>query len=185
MTGHTLDDQAETVLLRLLRGSGNTGLSAMTPGGVHPILALRRAETAALCEELGIIPVSDPSNGDDAIRRNRVRNELIPLANDIADRDVAPLLDRTAALSRADDRFLDALAADIDPTDAMAVANAPVVFARRALRRWLTVDGYPPDAAAIDRVLAVAHGEGIACEISGGRRVERSEQHFRIVSAGR
>lgn len=181
MTGHTLDDQAETVLLRLLRGSGSSGLSAMRPGFRHPILALRRAETTRVCEELGIIPVQDPSNGDAAMRRNRVRSELIPLANDIADRDVALLLDRTAALSRADDEFLELLAADIDPTDARAVASAPVVLARRALRRWLAVDGYPPDAAAIERVLAVARGQGIACEINGGRRVERSEQHFRIV----
>ena len=185
MTGHTLDDQAETVLLRLLRGSGNTGLGAMAPGYAHPILSLRRSDTTPVCDELGLSPVCDPSNSEGTVRRNRVRHELIPLANDIADRDIAPLLDRAASLSRADDEFLDSLAAEIDPTDARAIAAAPVVLARRALRRWLTVDGYPPDAAAIDRVLAVARGEGIACELAGGRRVERSDQQFRIVASGR
>jgi tRNA(Ile)-lysidine synthase len=55
------------------------------------------------------------------------------------------------------------------------------VIARRALRRWLSEDGYPPDAAAIDRVLAVARGDATACELTGGRRVERSHQVLRVV----
>ena len=67
-------------------------------------------------------------------------------------------------------------------TDARAVADADPVVARRALRAWLAADGYPPDTAAIDRVLAVARGEVTACEIPGGRRVERSNQRFRIVA---
>jgi tRNA(Ile)-lysidine synthase len=180
-TGHTADDQAETLLLRLIRGSGSTGLAAMAPGPTHPILALRRTETCAVCDELGIDPVLDPTNEHTGHWRNRVRHELLPLASDIADRDVTAILARTAELLREDDRYLDELAAGIDPTDARAVAVAPPVLARRALRRWLTEAGYPPDRASIERVLAVARGEAVACEIAGGRRVERSRQHFRIV----
>jgi tRNA(Ile)-lysidine synthase len=182
-TGHTADDQAETVLLRLLRGAGATGLGAMEPGRQHPILGLRRHETVALCAELGVETVADPTNRSPDPWRNRVRHELLPLAAAIARRDVVPILTRTADLLRADDEFLDELAAAIDPTDARAVAAAPAVLARRALRRWLTEAGYPPDRASIDRVLAVARGDAVACEIAGGRRVERSSQHFRIVAA--
>ena len=181
-TGHTADDQAETVLLRLLRGAGTTGLAAMTPGPTHPILGLRRRETTALCDELGIAPVLDPTNLAPDPWRNRVRHELLPLAADITRRDVVPILARTAELLRDDDEFLDGLAAGIDPTDARAVAAAPPVLARRALRRWLAESGYPPDRASIDRVLAVARGDAVACELTGGRRVERSNQHFRIVA---
>jgi tRNA(Ile)-lysidine synthase len=182
LTGHTADDQAETMILRLLRGSGSGGLAAMTPGPTHPILDLRRFETEAVCAEAGIEPVRDGSNEVLDAWRNQIRHELLPLAARIASRDLTPILTRTADLLRDDDRFLDALAAGIDPTDAKTIADANPVLARRALRRWLSVDGYPPDAAAIERVLAVARGDGVACELPGGRRVERSNQRFRIIA---
>lgn len=181
MTGHTLDDQAETLLVRLLRGSGTSGLASISPGHRHPILSLRRADTEAVCAELGVEPVRDRTNDEADLWRSRIRRELLPLAADITRRDVAPILARTADLLRDDDRFLDELADRIDPTDARAIALTDPVLARRALRRWLTVDGYPPDSAAIDRVLDVAHGRATACELPGGRRVERSRQRFRII----
>ena len=184
MTGHTMDDQAETLLIRLLRGSGTTGLAAMRHDERHPLLALRRADTEAVCAELGIEPIRDPTNDDRELWRSRVRHALVPLAADIAGRDVVPILARTAELLADDDALLDRQATAIDPTDAKAVAAADPVLARRALRRWLSDDGYPPDAAAIERVLAVARGEAAACELPGGRRVERSRQRFRIVAPG-
>ena len=101
LTGHTADDQAETVLLNLLRGSGLDGLAGMraVPAGTgprRPLLAIRRAETVALCTAFGLQPVADPSNADPAHRRNRIRHELLPLAAAIAERDVAALLARQA-----------------------------------------------------------------------------------------
>jgi tRNA(Ile)-lysidine synthase len=180
LTGHTADDQAETVLMRLLRGSGGDGLAGIQPGPSHPILGLRRSETEALCAELGIEPVRDASNRSAAMWRNRVRHELLPLANDIAGRDVTPIIVRTAQLLRDDGEALQRLAAELDATDAAAIAAAHPAIARRALRRWLTVDGYPPDAASVERVLAVARGEAQGCELSDGRRVQRSRQRFRI-----
>ena len=173
MTGHTADDQAETLLLALLRGTGATGLGAIGPGRRHPILALRRAETRSLCERLGLVVAEDPSNDDPRFRRNRIRHELLPLLDDIAERDMAVLLARTADLLRADDQFLDELAAAIDPTDAGALCAAPSVLGSRAIRQWLEHDGYPPDADTVRRVLAVAHGAAGACEVAGGRRIER------------
>ena len=174
LTGHTADDQAETVLLNLLRGAGATGLSGMTHAG-HPLLALRRAETHALCAELGLRPVDDPSNSDPAFRRNRVRAELVPLLAEIAGRDVVPILTRQAEVLRDDAALLDELAATIDVTDARALAAAPPALARRAIRRWLRAGHpYPPPAAAVERVLAVARNERKACEVGDGRRVRRS-----------
>lgn len=180
LTGHTADDQAETVLLALLRGSGATGLSAMRPDTRHPLLALRRDETRALCAALRLEPVVDPSNADPRFRRNRVRHELLPLLDSIAERDLVPLLTRAAALLGDDDRLLDEFARGIDPTDARALADAPIPLARRAIRAWLSVDGYPPDAAAVARVLDVATGARAACEVAGVGRVTRSHQKLSV-----
>jgi tRNA(Ile)-lysidine synthase len=184
MTGHTTDDQAETVIIRLLRGSGGEGLAAMSPGPTHPILRLRRHETIEVCRTLGLTPVDDRSNRSPDMWRNRIRHESLPLAADIAERDVAPIIARSADLLRDEHQLLDLLAEEIDATDAKAVAAAHPALARRAVRRWLTLDGYPPDAASIERVMSVARGEAEACQLTGGRRVERSRQRFRIVEPG-
>ncbi|MFK7919062.1 MAG: tRNA lysidine(34) synthetase TilS [Ilumatobacter sp.] len=182
MFGHTADDQAETALLGLLRGSGATGLAAIRPGHRHPILALRRSETHALCAELGLATIVDPTNSDPRFLRNRVRNELIPLLDDLADRDVTSLIVRTADLLRTDDDLLDQMAGALDVTDARALDAAPLAIARRAVRAWLVRDGYPPDAAAVERVLAVAGGAMTACEVAGVGRVQRSAQQLSITN---
>ena len=191
LTGHTADDQAETLLLSLLRGAGTTGLAAMRPGPSKPLLALRRAETHHLCTELRLKVATDSTNTDPRFRRNRVRNEVLALLDDVADRDVVPLLTRTSTLLRDDDTLLDELAAAIDPTDARVVARSPQPLARRALRRWVidtitheTPDGdrHPPDLATIDRIMAVARGDAVGCDVTGGWRVERSQQRLRLFS---
>jgi tRNA(Ile)-lysidine synthase len=184
LTGHTADDQAETVLLNLLRGAGLDGLAGMAPER-RPLRRLRRAETHALCAALGLDPVRDPTNDDPAFRRNRVRHELLPQLDDVAQRDVVPVLARQADLLRDDAALLDELAAALDPSDARALAGAPVALARRAVRRWLRstcggAEQHPPDAAGVDRVLAVARGEAVACEVGGGWRVARTHNRLRV-----
>jgi tRNA(Ile)-lysidine synthase len=151
MTGHTLDDQAETIVLALLRGAGATGLAGMRPGRHHPILALRGAETRQLCDHLGLFVISDPTNTDPRFRRNRVRHEVLPLLDHVGERDVALLLDRTATLLRDDDDLLDEMAEQLDPTAAAPLASAPLPLARRAIRRWLDDGGNPPDSAPVAR----------------------------------
>ena len=176
-TGHTADDQAETVLLNLLRGAGATGLAGMRSGPNRPLLGLRRTETVALCAALGLDPVVDPSNADPRFRRNRVRHELRPLLDDIAGRDVVPVLCRQADLLRDEADLLAALAAKIDPTDARALREAPVALGRLAIRAWLRAGpatSHPPDAATVERVLAVARLDATAADVGGRWRVTRS-----------
>lgn len=184
-TGHTADDRAETLLLAILRGAGLDGLAALPAGPRHPIVAVRRHETGALCASLDLRPVHDPSNDDRRFRRNRVRHELLPLLDDVAGRDVVALLCRLADLAAADAALLDALAGEAvpDPTDARAVAAAPDPLARRALRAWLRTvtddEAHPPDLAALERVLAVARGDASATDVGGGLRVERTSGRLR------
>ena len=180
LTGHTADDQAETVLLNLLRGAGLDGLAGMRAEG-HPVLALRRAETEAVCAAEGLSPITDPSNADPVHRRNRVRSELLPLLNDIAQRDVVPILARQAALLRAEAEILDFAADELDATDAELMAGWLPAVTRRAIRRWLT-DGqdHPPDAATVERVLQVARGKAKGTDVGGGRRVVRTANVLRL-----
>lgn len=185
-TGHTLDDRAETVLINLMRGAGRLGLSPMRDGTRHPIIGLRRTETRALCDTFGVVPLHDPSNDDPAFVRNRVRHELLPLLADISRRDPAPVLDRQAGILADEDRFLDELASSIDPTDARALADAPVVLARRALRTFIaegwSID-HPPSVGAVDRALDVALGNATSCDLEGGHRIHRTGQKLRLLSS--
>jgi hypoxanthine phosphoribosyltransferase len=184
-TGHTMDDQAETILVNLLRGAGADGLAGMEPGARHPILGLRRHETHALCAAVGLVPVCDESNDDPAFVRNRIRHELLPLCAAVAGRDPVPLLARQAGVLRDEVALLDSLATERlpDPADARAVAAAPRPLARRALRRWLREagdDGHPPSLAEVDRTLAVADGSAVGTELTGGRRVRRTGGRLRV-----
>lgn len=193
LVGHTADDQAETLLLNLLRGAGTDGLAGMRAAGGgrrqlrRPILQLRRAETAALARSLGLEVVSDPSNQDARFRRNRVRHEVLPVLAAVAERDPVPLLARTAALLADDADLLSALAGDLDPTDTRALRAAPGPLARRALRSWLRQDEgderHPPSFDELERVWAVVTGQAVACELAGGRRLSRRDGRLRL--AGR
>ena len=173
LTGHTADDQAETVLLQLMRGGSLDALSGMRLSG-HPLLRLRRCDTEAICDLFGYQPIFDPSNKNPRFLRNRVRHEILPLMADVAQRDVAPLFVRASDLARDDRDLLDELASAIDPTDVKALNSAPVPLARRAIRQWLR-NGHPPDLAAVERVLEVARGNSLGTEIAGGKRIRRSK----------
>jgi tRNA(Ile)-lysidine synthase len=179
------DDQAETVLLNLLRGSGSSGLAGMPARRgylVRPLLGVRRADARALCEEHGLVPVDDPSNQDLVHRRNWVRLEALPALSDGARRDLVPVLARQAAVLRAEADLLDELgdallaqAGGIEPA-ARVIADAHPAVARRAVRRWLGTP--PPSLAEVERVLTVARGERRAAQLSGGRRVWRQSGHL-------
>lgn len=179
LVGHTADDQAETVLLALLRGSATAGLAGMAVrrgNVVRPLLALRRADTEACVGALGTEVVRDPTNDERTFRRSWVRHVALPLLSEGAGRDLVPVLARQAAILRSETEYLDGLARAAwppDPTNpsASALARLPLVLARRAVRQWLGAP--PPSLDEVDRVLAVAHGDIVATQLRGGRTVRR------------
>jgi tRNA(Ile)-lysidine synthase len=184
-TGHTLDDQAETVLLQLLRGAGPDGLAGMTVRSgrlLRPLLGVRRAETRDCCAAIGVDWREDPTNQDPGPLRNRVRQRLLPLLEELRP-GAAVTLARAAALAADERDWLDPLVAAALATtqvratgpgavalDAGALAELPVALARRVVRAAARQAGAaPPDAEATDRVLALAAGSGAQTAWSGGR----------------
>lgn len=150
LIGHTLDDQAETVLLGLGRGSGSrslAGIKPYDPPWCRPLLSLRRAVTESVCAELGLTPWRDPHNTDRRFTRVRVRHEVLPLLEDVLGGGVAEALARTASALREDGEALDALAERVlaesgadgrMPVSELAVLSGAV--RRRVIRLWL-LDG--------------------------------------------
>jgi tRNA(Ile)-lysidine synthase len=179
--GHTADDQGETVLLNLLRGSATAGLAAMAPrqGTVaRPLLGLRRRDTVEICARLRLAPVVDPMNGETRFRRVWLRREVLPALEAGAHRDLRGLLARQAEVLRDESDLLETIARDAlaeagAPPRVRAIAALEPAVARRALRQWL--GGAPPSLAAIDALLAVVAGERRAVELPGGRRVVRRD----------
>ncbi|WP_277525527.1 tRNA lysidine(34) synthetase TilS [Arthrobacter sp. ES3-54] len=115
LLGHTLDDQAEQVLLGLARGSGTRSLAGMRPSRgrlMRPFLGLRRADTLEICRVEGLEPWHDPSNTDPVYARSRTRVEVLPLLEDKLGPGVAESLARTAAILQLDADYLEDVAND-------------------------------------------------------------------------
>ncbi|GAA2174364.1 tRNA lysidine(34) synthetase TilS [Arthrobacter parietis] len=113
LLGHTLDDQAEQVLLGLSRGSGTRSLSGMPPRrGVYlrPFLALRRIQTEEICRFTGLDPWHDPTNADPSLMRSRVRTRVLPFLEDELGPGIAESLYRTSRILSQDAAYLDELA---------------------------------------------------------------------------
>jgi tRNA(Ile)-lysidine synthase len=151
LLGHTRDDQAETVLLGLGRGSGPrsiAGMRALDPPWARPLLGVSRVTTLAVCDRLGLTPWSDPHNVDSRFTRVRLRAEVLPLLEDVLAGGVAEALARTAAQVREDNEALDALAGAVlaaatkdDELEVDTLKEAPAAVRRRALRAWLLAGG--------------------------------------------
>ncbi|HEV7126295.1 MAG TPA: tRNA lysidine(34) synthetase TilS, partial [Ktedonobacterales bacterium] len=147
--GHTRDDQAETLILRWLRGSALTGMTGMRPlnGDIaRPLLDLRRTQTQRYCALRGWTPRTDASNADRRYRRNRIRHELLPTLERF-NPNLVNTLTRNAQLLADDDAYLEELAADAWNQlahlasseevllDAAQLAGLPLALRRRVLRR--------------------------------------------------
>jgi len=156
LLGHTLDDQAETVLLGLGRGSGPrsvAGMRELDPPWGRPLLTVRRTVTVAACGALHLQPWADPHNTDPRFRRVRLRTEVLPLLEDVLAGGVAEALARTAEQLREDldvldqqaSRLLTAARRGVDGSDldVAALASHPAALRRRVLRRWLLDAGVP------------------------------------------
>ncbi|MBV9844120.1 MAG: tRNA lysidine(34) synthetase TilS [Kutzneria sp.] len=158
LLGHTLDDQAETVLLGLGRGSGPrsiAGMRPLNPPWGRPLLGLTRVTTEQACAALGLDTWRDPHNIDPAFTRVRLRHEVLPLLEDVLQGGVAAALARTAAQLREDCEALDEFAKHLldraredqgppwreGSVDACALAGVAAAVRRRAVRQWLLESG--------------------------------------------
>ncbi len=185
--GHTRDDQAETVLLGLARGSGTRSLSGMAiENGIYlrPLLHITRAETVAACKELGIEPWNDPHNGNTEFSRIRVRAEVLPVMEDKLGPGIAAALARSAGILRDDADALDEIAqseisaSDLANLDCEHLATLARAIRSRVLRAALYAAGAPSGSITADHLAAVEalvtswHGQG-AVSLPGGVKVER------------
>jgi len=188
LTGHTMDDLAETVLVNTLRGAGVDGLSPFIDDATKPLRDVRRAALHDFVRASGVAACVDETNEDPSFVRNRVRHELVPLMNDLSGRDVVPLLARQARVLFEDRTWLNALLApdlerSLDEVDCRELAAWPRAKRVRWLRTKLAYlddlgDTHPPTAAEIERALAVVAGNVVAAELSGGRRLARRHQRL-------
>ena len=164
LLGHTLDDQAETVLLGLARGSGTRSLAGMPARRdvfVRPLLGVRAATTRAACAELGLTAWTDPHNAEPRFTRTRVRDRVLPVLEAELGPGVALALARSAELARADADLLDDLAAAElaahggDELDCDWLARLPPALLTRVLRDWLRGQGAVDLSAAAIAAVAV------------------------------
>ncbi len=151
-TAHTADDNAETVLMHLIRGTGLRGLGGITPKTdrmIRPMLDVTREEVEAYLKENWIDHVEDSSNLSDAFFRNRVRHSLVPLL-EAENPSILGNLSSMAQRLREEEATLNEIACLIDPTDVVALKKAPACLRRRALERMLVQSGFPePNASHI------------------------------------
>ncbi|TYP84783.1 tRNA(Ile)-lysidine synthase [Blastococcus xanthinilyticus] len=191
---HTLDDQAETVLLGLGRGSGPRSIAGMVPERAddgatwwRPLLGVRRETTRRACADQGLPVWDDPWNTDPAYTRVRLRTEVLPLLEEVLGGGVAPALARTAELLREDLDALDGLAAaeltrlageaDGDGLPARPLQALPAALRRRVLRGWLRGAGVPDLQAvhlrAVETLVTRWRGQG-PVDLPGGAAVLRA-----------
>jgi tRNA(Ile)-lysidine synthase len=191
--GHTRDDQAETILLRLLRGAGPTALAAMRERGpgpfVRPLLDLERIDLRRFLERHDLAWREDPSNRDERFDRNRIRHRVMPVLADLGFPRAGRALVRAADRLREDAEHLDVLAgqrlarirsgADGErfTLDAPALARLAAPLGRRVVRLALRQAGVSEKAASvrlIDAVLDLAGGpRGRRLDLPGRRTVRR------------
>jgi tRNA(Ile)-lysidine synthase len=197
-TGHTADDQAETVLLALLRGGGLHAVSGMQPVSgslVRPLLDTTREETERFCRSLRLRPRQDPMNDDPAFMRVGIRTRVIPQLERAMGRNLRSALVRTAALLRQDAEFLDELAAAAGQelvveqgagaillhADRLRSLVAPL--AGRVVRRVLLDLGAVPEAGHIEAVIGLAHARpGRSRTLPGGLLARRDREYVRVLA---
>ena len=187
LLGHTRDDQAESVLLGLARGSGTRSLSGMaSENGIYlrPLLSLTRAQTEAACTEFGIEYWNDPHNENLDFSRVRVRLEVLPVMEEQIGPGIAAALARSAALLRDDADALDAIASaeisrhNLTDLECSELELLPRAIRTRILRSAIYAAGAPSGSISADHIGAVEalitswHGQGLV-SLPGGVKVER------------
>jgi tRNA(Ile)-lysidine synthase len=197
--GHTFNDQAETVLLGLARGSGTRSLSGMSENSglyVRPLLSITREETERACRELSLDYWSDPHNFNTEFTRVRVRREVIPFLEEHLDAGISKALVRTAALLSEDGEALDQWAAKellaLDPSslDCDYLNSLPKAIRTRILRSSAQSAGATPGSltfeqiSAMEAMISAWKGQG-ALSLAGGVKVERISGRLSLSNPGR
>ncbi|MEU4316297.1 tRNA lysidine(34) synthetase TilS [Nocardia sp. NPDC024068] len=199
LLGHTLDDQAETVLLGLGRGSGARSIQGMAPYDEpwgRPLLEIRRGTTREFCADLGLTPYEDPHNLSPEFTRVRLRTEVLPLLEDVLGGGAALALARTAGQLREDNAVLDELAVELlgragpgAALDCAVLAAGAPAIRRRAVRAWLLDQRVPAVTGAhlrrIDELVVAWRGQG-GVAVGGGERGTRLvvvREHGRLALA--
>jgi tRNA(Ile)-lysidine synthase len=194
LLGHTADDQAETVLLGLGRGSGIASLAGMRPlngAYLRPFLGLRRADTRAACQALGLAVWDDPHNSDPRYRRVRVRSEVLPLLEDVLGGGVTEALARTAAQLQEAEDALRRAAADLlgqQPDAGLTVAiieAAPAAVRSRAIMSWAQSHGVrgltAVHLAELNGLVTRWRGQG-PIDLPDGFRVTRTSGTLKVIA---
>jgi tRNA(Ile)-lysidine synthase len=194
--GHTTDDQAETVLLALLRGGGLEALAGMRPVSgpiVRPLLETTREDTESFCRSLGLRPRRDPMNEDPAFMRPAIRHRVIPQLERATGRNLRATVARTAALLAQDAEFLGQLAeaarseviAEEGPGVTLLRAGrlgdlAPAI-AGRLVRRAMLDLGSLPESGHVDAVIALARSRpGRSISLPDGLLARREKEYVRL-----
>lgn len=197
LLGHTKNDQAETVLLGLARGSGTRSLSGMAERKgifLRPLLAIERQTTERACSDLAIVYWQDPHNEDERFKRVRARRLMVEMERQIGP-GIVDALARSAELLRDDADALDAFAKEyfesIDPRDieVASLARLPRALRTRILRMAIYANGAPAGSLSSDHIAPIEalvsnwHGQGPA-SVPGGVKVERKSGRLSLSQPG-
>lgn len=191
LLAHTGDDQAETLLLGLLRGKASAMREVSDYQGhtlLRPLLPIRREHTVGACTELGVAAWNDPHNADVAFRRVAIRRRVLPLLDEIVGGDASAPLMQAAELIREDEDYLQQLAAlphetgaTPEPPSLDIAALGPRPLARRAIAEFLHRHGAQVTARTLAASIALIddwHGQGA---VSVGNRLELARQTGKLV----
>jgi tRNA(Ile)-lysidine synthase len=200
-TAHTLDDQAETVLLKFLRGAGTRGLAGIYPAVeraniriIRPLLAVSRTQVETYLESLGQQWREDETNLDRRFTRNRVRHDLLPLLESEFNPNIRALLADAAELSRAEEEYWQTvtareLSSRLQPENALVdrhrllldeFAAIPLALQRRVLRSFAEVAGLTLDFKHIDKLLHCALGDRSKAELPSGWLADRRDDYLEL-----
>jgi tRNA(Ile)-lysidine synthase len=192
---HTQDDQAETVLIAMIRGGGLDAVAGIKPADgpfVRPLIDVRREDIEAFCRALHLRPRRDPSNEDTRLLRNAIRHNVFPSLDKATGRDVTPALARTASLlgddaaelaRRATDAFSELIEESPDglAIPASELVTLPRAIGSRVVRSVLYRLEVLPEAVHVEAILDLAQGRpGRKASLSGGLRAERDKGYVRL-----
>ena len=194
-TAHTADDQAETVLMKFLRGAGTRGLASIHPVLVmdgfviiRPLLATTRADVERYLAELQQVWRDDHTNLDMQYRRNRIRHELLPLLEREYNPNLRRVLRETAEVARAEEevwlpeviRELSQRQTELHSLQVNGFKEVPIGLQRRLLKAFIEREGFPPEFHRVEDLRSCALGEAPVANLPNGWLATREGEWLRL-----